>query len=538
LRNAVWGWLLGVVAAPAAVAVGAAAGDSPQLRIQIVHPPEKMSLPALERTFVFGSVHPPDARVTVHGLDSPIVRSSLGGWLAVIPLTAGKMTIVAAARLEDGTETQVARKVTVNGAPGNAAKPAGNVGDWAVHKPPEERVWKPHRIGRIAADTAYLRSGPDRGDEQAGFELPLQKNVLVTVVGQIDKSLHVRLSALESVWVEAHTVKLLPKQTPSPQSFVNGWTVRRNTRSTLLQTGLEELLPYRVTVAPDGRSMSLKIYGGISNTDWLHYASDDPWIRLARWSQPMEGVYQLDLELRRPLWGYDVRYEGLRLILELRDPPASPPPERPTSMSDGGRGRRTSVPPPAPPPPNYLAGVRVCLDPGHPPLGATGPMGTTEHAANWRMAVSLRDVLVSNGADVVMTRQDGETLALPDRVLRARQASADLFVSIHANALPPADNPFEKNGFSVYYFQPFSQPLAEAVHAAMRASIPLRDDGLHYANFHVTRQSYMPAILIECAYLMWPPEEALILDPDFRDRAAWAIADGIKTFLSERDEEE
>lgn len=498
--------------------------------IRIVYPAEKASLPAIDRIFVFGSVYPPDARVSVNGLDSPVSRSALGGWLMMVPLKNGKMTLTAAAVWPDGTETSVVRKVTVgNGAssgPSQSAKKAGPT-DRAVQGAPGEKVWKPFRVGRILTDTAYLRSGPDMGDEQAGFELPLAKNVLVTIVGQVDKSLHVRLSDLESVWIEQGSVKLLPKQTPVPQSLVNAWTIRRLAASTILQTKVQEYLPYRVTAGPDGRSLTLKIYGGVSNTDWIHFAADDPWVRQARWSHPMEGVYQIDVDLRRPVWGFEVRYENGKLLLELRDPPAYPEP-----VSHPPRRRDQAQPV------NPLAGVNICLDPGHPPMGATGPLGTTEHRVNWLMASTLRDVLADQGSQIVMSREEGETVALPDRVIRAKSAGSHLFISIHANALPPSDNPFEKNGFSVYYFQPFSQPLAESVFAALRENIPLRDDGLHYGNLHVLRQSSMPAILIECAYLMWPPEEELLLDPEFRYRYAESIASGIRAFLERRHTED
>lgn len=498
--------------------------DGP-VQIRIVYPSQNMSVP-VDRMFVYGSVSPPTARVYINELDTPMSRSSLGGWLALIPVRPGKFSITAKALLETGEETSVVRWVNVAKAVGDASANSGNglpLGQLAVHKPPVERELKPHRVGRATTDTVYLRSGPNVGDDQAGFEVRLQKDILLTLVGQIDKTYRVKLSELESLWVDMNAVKLLPGKPPIPQSRVNSWTVRRKDRSTLIQSRLEELLPYRVSVSADGLSLSLKIYGGISNTDWIHYTADDPWIRHVEWSHPLRGVYQLDIRLKQPIWGYDVRYEKLRLVVEFSDPPlvVPPPPHvrraRPSAAAIGS-----------------LANLKVCVDPGHPPMGATGPMGTSEHAVNWRMAEKLRDVLVEQGATVVMTRQDNETVPLPDRVIRARDAQADVFISIHANALPVTDNPFEKNGFSVYYYQPNSLVLAEEVYDSLRRQIPLRDDGLHYGNLHVIRQSFMPSILIECGYLMWPPEEELLLDPEFQRECALAITAGLERFLQRR----
>lgn len=522
-------WLKRILPALAVVAVVLAAGPSSAqetsaVQVRIVYPADKMSLPNISRTFVYGSVVPPGAYVTVNGLDSPMVRSAMGGWMALIPVKPGKFTVTARAVMEDGTVSWDTHRVTVAKDAGPAVSTV-SPGDLAVHKTPNEKIWKPSRIGRISSETAYLRAGPNSGDDQAGYELPLQKHVLVEITGDLEKTLHVRLSDLESVWIDAAAVKLLPKQTPRPESLINSWTARRLARSTIFQTKIQELLPYRVTVSPDGRSLSIKIYGGISNTDWIHYASDDPWIRQAGWSHPLKGVYQMDVELRRPVWGYDIRYENFKLTLELRDPPPGPPPLPPAPVV------RRREPPPEP---NHLADVKICIDPGHPPMGATGPLGTAEHSVNWKISEAVSDVLTRAGAQVILTRQDNETAALPDRVLRARLAGADLFVSIHANAVAPADNPFEKNGFSVYYFQPFSQPMAEAVHAALRERLDIRDDGLHYGNLHVVRQSFMPSILVECAYLIWPPEEELLLDPNFQYHCAHAVASGIRTFLEKR----
>ena len=178
--------------------------------------------------------------------------------------------------------------------------------------------------------------------------------------------------------------------------------------------------------------------------------------------------------------------------------------------------------------------MTICVDPGHPPLGTTGPHGIPEHAVNWMLSKRLEEVLTARGARVVLTRQDQETVALPDRVSRAIAADADLFVSIHTNAVGVSDNPFERTGFSVYYYQPQSLPLAESVHAALREQVLLHDDGMHFGNLHVIRQSVMPAILVECAYLIWPPEEEFLLDPDFQTMCATAIASGIETFLKNR----
>jgi N-acetylmuramoyl-L-alanine amidase len=44
----------------------------------------------------------------------------------------------------------------------------------------------------------------------------------------------------------------------------------------------------------------------------------------------------------------------------------------------------------------------------------------------------------------------------------------------------------------------------------------------------------MPAVLVECAFLMMPEQEAALRTPVFRRHIAEGVADGIERFLSER----
>ena len=81
----------------------------------------------------------------------------------------------------------------------------------------------------------------------------------------------------------------------------------------------------------------------------------------------------------------------------------------------------------------------VVIDPGHggPDKGVVGAAGSSEAevalAVGKRLAALLRD---SGEADVVLTRSDDRYLSLRQRTAIAKQAKADLFVSLHAEAGP------------------------------------------------------------------------------------------------------
>ena len=91
---------------------------------------------------------------------------------------------------------------------------------------------------------------------------------------------------------------------------------------------------------------------------------------------------------------------------------------------------------------NRLLGKIICLDAGHggSDPGAIGPSGTLEKDNTLAISLLLRDILESNGATVVLTRDTDRTVSAPDssaseelkaRVEIATDANADIFISIH-----------------------------------------------------------------------------------------------------------
>ena len=134
--------------------------------------------------------------------------------------------------------------------------------------------------------------------------------------------------------------------------------------------------------------------------------------------------------------------------------PLPPPPDRSST-----RDKLASIVPeaaPVPPRPRLIEplpkpGKRVVvIDPGHGGVdpGAKGTDGTLEKDVVLAVAKALGDRLIATGRyEVVHTRIDDAYLKLGDRVRVAREASASLFVSLHADALPNDPN---VGGMSVY----------------------------------------------------------------------------------------
>ena len=83
----------------------------------------------------------------------------------------------------------------------------------------------------------------------------------------------------------------------------------------------------------------------------------------------------------------------------------------------------------------------------------------------------------------------------------------------------------------MFYYHPHSRPLAEAVHRAYKKYVPLPDEGLRYGNLLVARETQMPSILTESAYLILPQQEDMLLKDSFQLRCAKAMLEGVEKFL-------
>ena len=135
---------------------------------------------------------------------------------------------------------------------------------------------------------------------------------------------------------------------------------------------------------------------------------------------------------------------------------------------------------------------------------------------------------------VVMTRTKDDDVPLYDRPAVAVSQSADLFVSVHNNAVPDGVNPYRRNGTSTYYYHAFSRDFAKHMHRRLVRATGLDDYGLTAGNFAVIRPTQYPSVLVECAFIILPEQEELLTTEDFIERTAEGIAAGISDFIRAR----
>lgn len=206
----------------------------------------------------------------------------------------------------------------------------------------------------------------------------------------------------------------------------------------------------------------------------------------------------------------------------------------------------------------------IVIDPGHgggDPGTANRRLKLQEKNLTLDVAQRLRRELEQRGYRVALTRttdvrlKNTQAADLRQRAEFANRLGADLFVSLHFNALP---NHPSVHGVETYTLTPAGQRstaahrrtagdrtvhrgnrhdhwnavLGAAVHTRLLDGLGATDRGLKRARFAVLRPVDCPAVLIEAGFLSNRAEAARIGTADYRQQIAEAIGDGIDHYHS------
>lgn len=174
----------------------------------------------------------------------------------------------------------------------------------------------------------------------------------------------------------------------------------------------------------------------------------------------------------------------------------------------------------------------VVLDPGHGGDDPGAVAGTVyEKDINLAIALKVRDYLSEqDGIVISMTREDDSFLALTERAELANKKEADLYVSIHANAL---DDESYSGLFTFYHSDKrSSKKPAELIQRAASEATGATDRGVRSENYVVLRETEMPAVLVETGFMTCPEELALLIDAEYQSRMARGITNGILAVIS------
>ncbi len=175
----------------------------------------------------------------------------------------------------------------------------------------------------------------------------------------------------------------------------------------------------------------------------------------------------------------------------------------------------------------------VVIDPGHggPDPGAIGIEGLRETDVVLDVALQTARLLQSRGVQVLLTRTSEVDVDLPPRVDLANSSQADLFVSLHANALN-MDRP-DVNGIETFYYEGgLSYGLADALQQRLMAISPgTTDRGARPGRFFVIRRTVMPSVLTEMGFVTGDVDAPRLASRTYRRQLAQALAAGILSFL-------
>ena len=223
---------------------------------------------------------------------------------------------------------------------------------------------------------------------------------------------------------------------------------------------------------------------------------------------------------------------------------------------------------------NKKTGRLIVIDPGHggEDPGAVGKYGTKEKDINLKISLLVKQKLIEEGFNVLLTREEDVFIPLVKRTDFANKNNADIFISIHCNASEkPSGTDY---GFEVYFLSEkatdpdavaterlenevikFEKPTEELTklqkilwsmivnefinESAKLCSIIGKEvtsrtkqnyRGVKQAGFYVLRGAQMPAVLVECGFISNPNEELKLAQTDFQNLIADGIVSAIKRY--------
>jgi len=442
--------------------------------INVVFPASGSTVSSTPRTYVIGSVTPPDSPLTVNS--QTVTPWRTGGFLCMMPVTPGTNTFYFRAG-----KTELKHSFTVALAP----VPPRHNAFVALHP------LQP--LGVYTGETVRLECLAPTGHvvfAAVGERIiPLAPDPLVPTIrrGSVDF-----VAPAEAVPIQFYADTLTNSVHAASITARDEWP-------TLVVTG--GLFETRVRTAPgDGET------AGFLTTNLC-----------------VRGAGFVGSHTR--IW-----LEGRQFFVESNDLAVStaPLPPRDLAIPDLSTGF-------GPHPPSNAApcSVLVVLDPGHggDASGAVGPCGVPEKKVALQQAFVAKQVLEQAGFRVLLTRNTDANPDLYERVRLAYAQKATAFIALHYNATVPSANPQTARHIATYYWNDIGENLARAIHPHIAKATSIPDGGIRQASFAVCRNPAVPSILLEQDFITVPEGEEAIQTPERQKLVARAILAGLCDWL-------
>ncbi|MGE7219679.1 N-acetylmuramoyl-L-alanine amidase CwlD [Priestia koreensis] len=194
-----------------------------------------------------------------------------------------------------------------------------------------------------------------------------------------------------------------------------------------------------------------------------------------------------------------------------------------------------------------LSGKIVIIDAGHggPDGGAVGDE-VLEKDVTLKISLMIRDYLQGQGALVMMTRDDDYDLAdkqvkgygrrkvedLKKRLKLINESSADMYLSIHLNAIPSA----KWRGAQTFYHGSLEENknLAKFIQAEIKDNLKNTDrDAKPIQGIYLLKHAKVPGALVEVGFLSNREERELLQTKKYQRKIAESIYEGVNRYLTE-----
>jgi N-acetylmuramoyl-L-alanine amidase len=332
---------------------------------------------------------------------------------------------------------------------------------------------------------------------------------VLKVNGKFGDNYRVRLSNIESGFINQNEVQIMPLGTIRPSYYIASMSCGPVKDGDILTIPYPEPVPFEVYPDPDRQRIVITLFGVETSSTWITHLAARKIIEKVTWEQTTPETYKVYVNLNtRDIWGYSFRTEGRRLVLRIKDHPEYD---------------INNIKP--------LAGLKIAVEAGHggTGLGAVGLSGMLEKDVNLDLSLRLGELLKMMGAEIVQVRDSDKDMTLIEKRNIVISSDADLFVSIHANA--GGGGYLRVAGTSTYYNNPFWAPLAETIYDRL-LELKLKEFGVIGSfNYTPIRLSEMPSILVEQAFMSNAEDEEKLADPEFRQQMAVKISEGIIDYL-------
>lgn len=200
-----------------------------------------------------------------------------------------------------------------------------------------------------------------------------------------------------------------------------------------------------------------------------------------------------------------------------------------------------------------LSGKTIVIDPGHggPDGGAVGKDQTQEKDISLSIAKRLQEYLQQAGGLIYLTREEDKDLAHKDTKGLSRRKSedirnrlqfihdkkADLFVSIHLNAIPST----RWSGAQTFYYPKYdeSKHLAKMIQSELIRNLENTERAALALNgIYLLKHAEVPGALVEVGFLSNEHERELLKKDNYQNQVAGSIYLGILRYLTEETHED